>query len=297
MHDLSDLAEPRLVDGIVLTKFDTIDDKVGAALSMVYCTGKPIVFVGTGQKYTNLKRLNVKDVVNLLSKAGTDIAPKNIKKQKGKLLLDKECVEVASIDSKASIRALKFVLPLDKAIDLERIRLRVTWDGREQASIDAPLCLFFGAGTFYNREKKEYLVKGFPINVRFDYAGNRVELGCYYPMPFFQSATIELYDIVPSDVHIEYEVRYEPLRWEPNQASYFHATYQDIPKPEAGKDLQLLDTKGIEGQDDWSGSFVGTSLIFTHEGNLGTLEGDPRFFFDDSQTPQAAFCLPTARTE
>lgn len=66
MHDLSDLDEPRLVDGIVLTKFDTIDDKVGAALSMVYCTGKPIVFVGTGQKYTNLKRLNVKDVVNLL---------------------------------------------------------------------------------------------------------------------------------------------------------------------------------------------------------------------------------------
>ncbi len=54
------------MDGIVLTKFDTIDDKVGAALSMVYCTGKPIVFVGTGQKYTNLKRLNVKDVVNLL---------------------------------------------------------------------------------------------------------------------------------------------------------------------------------------------------------------------------------------
>ena len=66
LHDLSDLENPRLVDGIVLTKFDTIDDKVGAALSMVYCTGKPIVFVGTGQKYTNLKRLNVKDVVNLL---------------------------------------------------------------------------------------------------------------------------------------------------------------------------------------------------------------------------------------
>ncbi|KAK8821909.1 hypothetical protein WA538_000007 [Blastocystis sp. DL] len=66
LHDLSDLPEPRMVDGIVLTKFDTIDDKVGAALSMVYCTGKPIVFVGTGQKYTNLKRLNEKDVVNML---------------------------------------------------------------------------------------------------------------------------------------------------------------------------------------------------------------------------------------
>jgi DUF2961 family protein len=32
---------------------------------------------------------------------------------------------------------------------------------------------------------------------------------------------------------------------------------------------------------------VGTSFIFSHDANLGTLEGDPRFFFDDSLTPQA----------
>jgi signal recognition particle receptor subunit alpha len=57
---------PRTIDGIVLTKFDTVDDKVGAALTMVYTTGKPIVYVGTGQKYTNLKRLNVNNVLNAL---------------------------------------------------------------------------------------------------------------------------------------------------------------------------------------------------------------------------------------
>lgn len=228
-----------------------------------------------------------KDVVDLLNRAGTDIAPQKIKKQKGKLVLDKESIKFADIQSKSSIRALKFVLPLDKAVDLERVGLRITWDGRQKASVDAPLCLFFGAGTFYNREKTEYLVKGFPVNVRFDYANNKVELGCYYPMPFFQSAKFELYGISPSDIQIDYEIRYEPLELSPNQTSYFHATYQDIPRPEAGKDLVLLDTKGIEGQEDWSGNFVGTSFIFTHEGNLGTLEGDPRFFFDDSQTPQA----------
>jgi signal recognition particle receptor subunit alpha len=49
-----------------LTKFDTVDDKVGAALTMVYTTGKPIVYVGTGQKYTNLKKLNVNHVLNAL---------------------------------------------------------------------------------------------------------------------------------------------------------------------------------------------------------------------------------------
>jgi hypothetical protein len=49
----------------------------------------------------------------------------------------------------------------------------------------------------------------------------------------------------------------------------------------------LLDTKGAEGSDLWSGSFVGTTYTFTHNAALTTLEGDPRFFFDDSQTPQA----------
>lgn len=58
----------RGVDGIVLTKFDTIDDKVGAALSMVYSSGAPIMFVGCGQTYVDLKKLNVKSVVNSLLK-------------------------------------------------------------------------------------------------------------------------------------------------------------------------------------------------------------------------------------
>ncbi|CDI79452.1 DNA-binding protein, putative [Eimeria acervulina] len=57
---------PRLIDGILLTKFDTVDDKVGAALSMAYITGQPIVFVGTGQKYGNLKKLNPDMVANAL---------------------------------------------------------------------------------------------------------------------------------------------------------------------------------------------------------------------------------------
>jgi len=54
------------VDGIILTKFDTIDDKVGATLSMSYKTGQPVVFVGTGQKYTHLKKLNVNAVIKAL---------------------------------------------------------------------------------------------------------------------------------------------------------------------------------------------------------------------------------------
>lgn len=56
----------RTIDGIILSKFDTIDDKVGAAISMTYTTGQPVLFVGVGQTYTDLRKLNVKTVVQSL---------------------------------------------------------------------------------------------------------------------------------------------------------------------------------------------------------------------------------------
>ncbi|XP_043691041.1 signal recognition particle receptor subunit alpha-like [Telopea speciosissima] len=68
LADLSTSPTTRLIDGILLTKFDTIDDKVGAALSMVYISGAPVMFVGCGQSYTDLKKLNVKSIVKTLLK-------------------------------------------------------------------------------------------------------------------------------------------------------------------------------------------------------------------------------------
>jgi len=57
LSDLDSLDSPPLTCvlvclGIILTKFDTIDDKVGAAISMTHTTGQPIVFVGCGQDCT-----------------------------------------------------------------------------------------------------------------------------------------------------------------------------------------------------------------------------------------------------
>merc|ERR1719373_584867 len=55
-----------LIDGIILTKFDTVDDKVGAAISMTYKSRKPIVFIGTGQGYGDLKRMHVRTLIRKL---------------------------------------------------------------------------------------------------------------------------------------------------------------------------------------------------------------------------------------
>jgi hypothetical protein len=106
-------------------------------------------------------------------------------------------------------------------------------------------------------------------------------------MPFFKSAHIELAGAGKAIDGVEWSVRTFPLHEAKNQLAYFHATYRDIPSPTPGEDMVLLDSRGVEGDQEWSGSFVGTSFIFSHNANLETLEGDPRFFFDDSLTPQA----------
>lgn len=54
------------IDGLILTKMDTVGSKVGAALTLTQQTGTPIVFCGTGQKYHHLQELSVPRVVQSL---------------------------------------------------------------------------------------------------------------------------------------------------------------------------------------------------------------------------------------
>ena len=213
------------------------------------------------------------DVLDLVNRAGTDIAPRTgLRPESGKLDLPARGFRtlLRTTQAPSMIRAIEISVPREQAIAFSRARLRVTWDGREHPSIDAPAALFFGAGSLFNRDNREYLVKAFPMNIRFD--GDRIELGGSGVAPV---------------TGIEWRVRSEPYTGPANHVGYFHATYQDHPYPEPGQDLVLLDTRRAEGGGDWSGSFVGTSFVFSHNAFLPTLEGDPRFFFDDSLTPQA----------
>lgn len=235
------------------------------------------------------------DVLDLLNRAGTDLADDERFGEQNRYvkLLN---TSGASWDLPAGpvmIRGLYLSVPREHATVFGRCRIRVTWDGRSEPSIDAPVALFFGAGTLYNRDDREYLVKGFPIHIRYD--AERVHLACFYPMPYHRSARIELVGNPEQTIPgLRCRVRTQRFADPPDHVGYFHATYTDIPKPEFGHDMVMLDTRGIEGSRDWSGQFVGMSWIFSHDAVLTTLEGDPRFFFDDSLTPQ---CYGTGTEE
>ncbi len=229
-----------------------------------------------------------KDVLDLLSRSGTDVAPKGIPMLCGNIeLYAGKTKTIASINKAPStIRAIKFSIPADSGSIFELIRLKIYWDGNPIPSVDAPVNLFFGTGSLYNRENRKVLVRAFPVNVSFN--GGRVDFAVYFPMPFMKSARIVLDNTTPSHLHdIRWSVRYEPYTGPANWVCNFHATYVDHGTPVPGKDLVLLDTTKAEGGGDWCGHFVGTSFIFSDNAYLGTLEGDPRFFFDDSNTPQA----------
>jgi fused signal recognition particle receptor len=55
------------IDGTVLTKVDA-DVKGGSALSVTYVTGKPIMFIGTGQKYEDLKEFKPEQFTEMIVK-------------------------------------------------------------------------------------------------------------------------------------------------------------------------------------------------------------------------------------
>ena len=56
----------RKLDGFIISKCDTVGDMVGSLVSMVHATGIPVVFLGVGQHYGDLRTLNVSWALSLL---------------------------------------------------------------------------------------------------------------------------------------------------------------------------------------------------------------------------------------
>ncbi len=230
-----------------------------------------------------------RDVLELIAKSGTDIAPSGdrVTALSGRLRLRAEETKTCFAISEAPsmIRALTFTIDQAQAPAFSQAWLRLYWDGTPVPSVNAPIKLLFGAGTLYNRDNREYLVKAFPVNIRF--IAGKVHFAMYFPMPFMRNVRLELVESQGSAIEdLGWSVRYEPYTEPANWVCNLHATYVDHKEPVPGEDLVFLDTRRVEGGGDWCGHIVGTSFIFSHRGVLATLEGDPRFFFDDSNTPQ-----------
>jgi signal recognition particle subunit SRP54 len=113
------------LDGVVLTKFDS-DTRGGAALSVKQVTGKPIKFIGVGEKIDALEEfhperiasrmLGMGDVISLVEKAQEQVSQEQAealqeKMARGQMTLDDFLHQLKSIRKMGSMKSLLGMLP------------------------------------------------------------------------------------------------------------------------------------------------------------------------------------------
>mgnify|MGYP001126344257 CR=1 FL=1 len=138
------------VDGVILTKLDG-DTRGGAALSIKAVTGKPILYVGMGEKLSDLEQfypdrmasriLGMGDIMSLVEKVESVYteedekdAEKTFKKmQKGKFDLEDFLAQFKQIKKLGSIEGLLKLIPGAKKMGLNNINI----DPKDMARVEA----------------------------------------------------------------------------------------------------------------------------------------------------------------
>jgi len=123
------------IDSIILTKFDA-DARGGAALSIVTVTGKPIKFVGMGEKITDLQKffpdriasqiLGMGDVLSLIEKAEKQLDEKKTEEMTRRLLedelsLDDFLSQLKQVQKMGSINDILGMLPNNMGINRDML--------------------------------------------------------------------------------------------------------------------------------------------------------------------------------
>jgi len=163
------------ITGVILTKFDG-DARGGAALSMRMATGKPIKFVGTGEKSDALEAfhpervagriLDMGDVLTLVEKAQTVFDEKEAKELQKKLKKDSFTLEdfkeqITKIKKLGSMESILSMMPgfdaLKKAKDIqvdekELVRVEAIINSMTKKERADPSCL--------NASRRSRIAKG-----------------------------------------------------------------------------------------------------------------------------------------
>jgi len=113
------------IDGVILTKFDS-DTRGGAALTVKHITGKPIKFIGVGEKLENLEEfhpsriasriLGMGDIVSLVEKAQEQVSEEEAlamqeKIAAGKMTMDDFLNQLRTMRKMGSMKSLLGMLP------------------------------------------------------------------------------------------------------------------------------------------------------------------------------------------
>jgi hypothetical protein len=149
---------------------------------------------------------------------------------------------------------------------LQSLRLRCTWDDASLPQVDSPI------GAFFANTQGMTPVAGLPLGVQNN------QYYCYFPMPFWQSARIELYNTSFSiSVSVNYTVTYKGEPY-PEESGYFCAIQKPYSVSEPAQELVLGELSG-------HGQLAGMSVTLISSAGPSYLHGDLRMYSDGMAYP------------
>ncbi|HLR31852.1 MAG TPA: glycoside hydrolase family 172 protein [Fodinibius sp.] len=151
---------------------------------------------------------------------------------------------------------------------LRSLRIDMYWDGRTKPAVSAPLGDFFGVGL------------GRTASFECDFFSNPEgrSFNCFIPMPFREAARIVITNDSDQDVtHIFYNVNYQLINEQPENALYFHSFWNRNTRTTLGKDYEVLPR--LEGTGQFLGTNIGV-IANPDYGNLWWGEGEVKMYLD-----------------
>ncbi len=161
---------------------------------------------------------------------------------------------------------------------LANLRYRMYWDGSDTPAVDAPVGTLFGCEYGYFACDNTLLMLGAEIAPGEFFRGYN-----YFPMPFFASARIELYNVGGAPITVtQTEIQVTPssvVSYDPDKTGYFTSSAY-YPK-----------TPNQEGKTTVIGTLEGTGhmvygVVSGYNILIGGCEGDVRIYFDGKQSPE-----------
>ncbi len=179
-------------------------------------------------------------------------------------------ITLASLTGPALIRKLNIRMDDANDVELEGLRLQVFYDGRQIPAIDISIAHFFGAG----RERAVF--RSIPMGT--DSIDQNDGFYCYWPMPFHQSASIQLYNTTDEPIFVNRaKIEYEAKAIDRDMC-YLHAVENTSTKQSGQIYHTLLSTTG-------RGHYVGDLLYVEQDfNNFRMLEGDDVITVDGTRT-------------
>lgn len=171
------------------------------------------------------------------------------------------------LSGKGSLSAIRLCLEPATPATLGNLWLRVTWDGDVRPAVECPVGAFFG--NEFGKNRLQTLMQG---------VGKNGTMYNYWPMPFWQSARLELENRGDETVSFEGAADFKPstvLDYPRAGTGHFRAsTYQPMTSKPHGRDSMVARIAG-------SGHVV-AGLITAEESQC---EGDVRVHIDGCGTP------------